>query len=154
LYFAFVIDVLSLCIVGLSVSPSMRFYIELEALKRALYDRGIGCQQIHHSDDDRHDLKITTFERTGVGGIKPSAGSRGEPHDNAVADTMIDPCKRTSYTMTARDRAWRTPYSLPAAGPCDTTPNGIRILRLLVYEWYEAKSLMARYSNLFELELT
>lgn len=43
---------------------------------------------IHHSDGGSHDLSIRFSEGLAEAGIEPSAGAKGDSHDNALAETV------------------------------------------------------------------
>lgn len=43
---------------------------------------------IHHSDGGSHDLSIRYSEGLAEAGIEPSAGAKGDSHDNALAETV------------------------------------------------------------------
>lgn len=86
---AFVIDVYARRIVGWRVSTSMHTDVVLAALEQALHDRqpdrgGL----IHHSDRGSRHVSIRSAERLSQAGIEPSVGSRGDSHDDALAETI------------------------------------------------------------------
>lgn len=90
LYVAFVIDVFARRIVGWRVSSSMRTDFVLDALEQALYarqperDGSLVC----HSDRGSQYVSIRYTERLAEAGIEPSAGSKGDSYDNALAETI------------------------------------------------------------------
>ena len=90
-YVAFVIDVFARRIVGWRVSSSLRTDFVLDALDQAIYER---CGEdvsdlIHHSDRGSQYLAMRYTERLADAGIEPSVGSRGDSHDNALAESVI-----------------------------------------------------------------
>lgn len=89
LYVAFVVDVYARRIVGWRVSRSMQTDFVLDALEQALCERQPAANAlIHHSDRGSQYLSIRYTERLAEAGIHPSAGSRGDSYDNALAETI------------------------------------------------------------------
>lgn len=90
-YVAFVIDAFSRRIVGWRVSSSLRSDLALDALEQAICERDDARQErlVHHSDRGVQYLAIRYTERLAAAGIEPSAGSRGDSYDNALAETVI-----------------------------------------------------------------
>ena len=90
LYVAFVIDVLARRIVGWRVSRSMHTDFVRDALEQALYARQPEREEalIHHSDSGSQYVSIRYGERLAKAGREPSVGSKGDSHDNALAETI------------------------------------------------------------------
>ena len=90
-YVAFVIDVFSRRIVGWRVSSSMRTDLVLDALEQAIYARGgsLPAGLVHHSDHGSQYLSMRYTDRLADAGAAPSAGSRGDAYDNALAESVI-----------------------------------------------------------------
>jgi putative transposase len=89
-YVAFVVDVFSRRIVGWRVSSSMRTDFVLDALEQAIHGRGGGLRGlVHHSDQGSQYLSMRYTDRLADAGIAPSAGSRGDAYDNALAESVI-----------------------------------------------------------------
>jgi transposase InsO family protein len=90
-YVAFVIDVFARRIVGWRVSSSMRTDFVLDALEQAIYARGgtMPAGLVHHSDQGTQYLSMRYTDRLADAGIAPSAGSRGDAYDNALAESVI-----------------------------------------------------------------
>jgi transposase InsO family protein len=88
-YVAFVIDAFARRIVGWRVASSLRSDLALDALEQALYDRETDAGLIHHSDRGVQYLSIRYTERLAEDGIELSVGSRGDSHDNALAESII-----------------------------------------------------------------
>jgi len=86
---AFVIDVFARRIVGWRASTSMRGDLALDALQQALYDRETNATLVHHSDRGVQYRSIRYTERLAEAGIEPSVGSRGDPRDNTMAETVF-----------------------------------------------------------------
>ena len=89
-YVAFVIAAFARTIVGWRVSASLRTDLALDALEQALYARPDTERLVHHSDRGTQYLSIRYTERLAEAGIEPSAGSAGDSHDNALAESVID----------------------------------------------------------------
>ena len=88
-YVAFVIDVFARRIVGWRVSRSMQTDFVLDALEQAVYARRPDPNElIHHSDRGSQYLSIRYSERLAEAHIEPSAGSKGDSYDNALAETI------------------------------------------------------------------
>jgi putative transposase len=87
---AFVIDVFSSFLVGWRVSNSLHAELALDALEMAIWRRqrqdlsGL----IHHSDRGVQYLSIRYTERLADAGAVCSVGSRGNSHDNALAEAV------------------------------------------------------------------
>ena len=89
-----VIDVFSRRIVGWRVSISLKADLALDALEQALYDRQIGDEPlVHHSDRGVQYLSIR-YGSPCRSGYQPSVGSRGDPYDNALAETIMVSTRR------------------------------------------------------------
>ena len=90
LYVAFVIDVYARRIVGWRVSSSMHTEFVLDALEQALYARQPerDGELTRHSDKGSQYVSILYTERLAEAGIEPSAGSKGDSYDNALAETI------------------------------------------------------------------
>ncbi|MEO9101946.1 MAG: IS3 family transposase [Burkholderiaceae bacterium] len=107
LYVAFVIDVFARRIVGWRVSSSMRTDFVLDALEQALHarqperDDALVC----HSDRGSQYVSIRYTERLAEAGIEPSAGSKGDGYDNALAETVNGLYKAE---LIRRRAPWRT----------------------------------------------
>jgi len=87
---AFVIDVYARRIVGWRVSTSMHTEFVLDALDQALCARRPERDGalIQHSDRVSQYISIRYSERLAEAGIEPSVGSKGDSHDNALAETI------------------------------------------------------------------
>jgi transposase InsO family protein len=68
----------------------MRTDFVLDALEQALYDRQPVRADvlIHHSDRGSQYVSIRSTERLAEASIEPSAGSKGDSYDNALAETI------------------------------------------------------------------
>lgn len=68
----------------------MRTDFVLDALEQALYDRQPERSDalVHHSDRGSQYVSIRYSERLAEAGVEPSVGSKGDSHDNALAETI------------------------------------------------------------------
>ena len=106
-YVAFVIDAFARRIVGWRVSSSLRSELELDALEQAICERSEAESDhlVHHSDRGSQCPSIRYTERLAEAGMEPSADSRGDSYDNALAETVI----RLFKTEVIRRRGpWRS----------------------------------------------
>ena len=61
----------------------------LDALEQALHERRpVGGRLVHHSDRGSQYLALRYTDRLAEAKIKPSVGSVGDSHDNALAETI------------------------------------------------------------------
>jgi transposase InsO family protein len=88
-FVAFILDVFSRRVVGWRVSRNMRSELVLDALEQAIWARGAPKGIIHHSDRGSQYLSIKYTERLAQAGFEPSVGSKGDSHDNAMAESVI-----------------------------------------------------------------
>ncbi|GAB4175526.1 MAG: hypothetical protein Kow0020_11260 [Wenzhouxiangellaceae bacterium] len=86
---AFVVDVYARRIVGWRVSRSLKTDLVPDALEQALWSSRDTEGLVHHSDRGGQYLSVRYSERLAEAGIEASVGSRGEAHDNALAETII-----------------------------------------------------------------
>jgi hypothetical protein len=124
-YVAFVVDVFARRIVGWRVSASLATDFVLDALEQAIYDRrGTGVEAlVHHSDRGTQYLSMRYTDRLAEAGIEPSVGSRGDPYDNALAESIIGLFK-TEVIHTGRRGGVH-----PAHIVKDNGGDGIQVLR-------------------------
>ncbi|MFD9226087.1 IS3 family transposase [Streptomyces sp. NPDC060064] len=89
-YVAFVLDVYSRMIAGWQLATHMRTDLPLDALKMALWRRGIkkGSGLIHHSDRGSQYVSIRYGERLLQAGPTASVGSVADSYDNAMAEAL------------------------------------------------------------------
>lgn len=100
---AFVVDVFAGMIVGWKVDGHMRTELVLAALEQALCTR-TGLQGlVHHSDHGKQYLSELYSQSLAEAGIMPSAGSVGDPYDNAMAESIIGLYKTE---LISRQRRW------------------------------------------------
>src|SRR2546429_9753709 len=89
LYLAAVQDTYSRQIVGWSMATHMRAPLVVDALKMALARRRPEPGLIHHSDQGSQYVSLAFGRAAGDAGIAVSMGSRGDPYENAVAETFF-----------------------------------------------------------------
>ena len=87
-YVAFVMDVFARMIVGWRASNSLRT-LGPGCSGAGLVARGNIGGLVHHSNRGSQYLSVRYTERLSEAGIAPSEGSRGDSHDNALAETVI-----------------------------------------------------------------
>jgi putative transposase len=89
-YVAFVVDLFSRRIVGWRQSSSMYAEFVLDELEQALYDRepSDDGSLTHHSDLGSQYLSIRYSERLAEACIEPSAGSKGDSYEDALAESI------------------------------------------------------------------
>ena len=88
-YVAFIVDAFSRFIVGWQISRSLRADLALDALEMAIWRRRNVDGVVHHSDRGSQYLSIRYTERLAEAGRVTSVGSRGDSHDNALAESII-----------------------------------------------------------------
>ncbi|MBG6073580.1 transposase InsO family protein [Polaromonas sp. CG_9.7] len=103
-------------VVGWRNSSSMRtdFVFCTGTLEQALYDRQPerAGALIHHNDRGSKYVSIRYSERLAEAGIVPSMGSKGDSHDNALAETSNGLNKTVLIHLRA---PWKTKQSLELA---------------------------------------
>jgi putative transposase len=111
---AFVVDVFARRIVGWRVRRSMHADFVLDALEQTLYDRQPEKTDglVHHSDRGSQYVSIRYAGRLAEAGIEPSVGSRGDSHDNALAETING---LYNAEMIHRRGSWKTKASVEMA---------------------------------------
>jgi len=87
-YVAFVTDAFSRRIVGWRATTTLRTDLTLDALEQALYDRDLDGPLVHHSDRGSQYLSIRYTDRLLAARADLSVGSRGDAHDNALAESI------------------------------------------------------------------
>jgi putative transposase len=90
-FFAFVIDSYSRRVVGWQLAPHMRSTLVLDALRMALWQRGLGAdvQLVHHSDRGSQYTSIGYTQTLSDHGLLVSVGSVGDAYDNALAESFV-----------------------------------------------------------------
>ena len=114
LYVAFVVAVLARRIVGWPVSSSMPTDFVLDALEQALYARQPerDSSLVHHAGRGSQYVSIRYSDRLAEAGVGPSAGSKGDSYDNALAETINGLYKAK---MINRRGPWRTKEAVELA---------------------------------------
>lgn len=146
-YAAFVLNVFSRMVVGWQVSTHMRTDLALDALDMGLWARQRAGQDVtgltHHSDRGVQYRAVRYPERLAEAEAVASVGSKGDSHDNAMAEALNSlfnaecirnpdhaPCRQLEVRARRRDRRGRVhrlvqPPALPRGDrPCPT--SGVR----------------------------
>jgi len=112
-FFSFVLDVYSRCIVGWQLSTRMRTDLVLDALRMALTRRtpGADLALVHHSDAGSQYTSFAFQQELADHQVLASIGSVGDAYDNAMAESFVD----TFKTELIADRVWRTHTQLELA---------------------------------------
>jgi putative transposase len=87
-YVAFVVDVFSRFIVGWKVSTSLKTGLAFDALEMALHARGEYNDLVHHNDRGVQYLSIRYSDRLADVGVTASVETKGDSHDNALAESF------------------------------------------------------------------
>jgi transposase InsO family protein len=93
-YLAIILDVYSRRIVGWAISKRLTREVALEALECAIERRKPLPGLIHHSDQGVQYLSEDYVARCHQNGIHISCSRRGNPYDNAYAETFFKTLKR------------------------------------------------------------
>ena len=101
-YLAVILDAWSRRVVGYALGRTMKARLTVAALEAAVAARrpAMGC--VHHSDRDVQYASEMYRRRLAEHGLKCSMGRRGNPHDNAKAESFMKTLKveavyRTDY---------------------------------------------------------
>jgi putative transposase len=88
-YASFVTDLFARKIVGWQVADHMRADLALDALEMAIWSRKeAGGGLVHHSDRGVQYTSISYTQRLADIGAVRSVGSKGDPYDNAAAESV------------------------------------------------------------------
>jgi putative transposase len=114
-YLAVVMDAWSRRIVGFSLLVVLDVRLALKALEQALSEREVPPGLIHHSDRGCQYAAGEYVDRVESAGLVMSMGRRGQPRDNAKAESFFATIKcehvyRTEYEDVADARAQVTAY--------------------------------------------
>jgi putative transposase len=106
LYLAVILDSYSRRVVGWELGPTLEAVLCVRALERALAERQPAPGFIHHSDQGvqyASTAYVTVLERAGA---RISMASRGNPYENAQAESFIKTLKREEVHLSEyRDEA-------------------------------------------------
>jgi putative transposase len=111
LYLAAVQDTHSRQIVGWSMATHMRATLVVDALKMALARRRPEPGPIHHTDHGGQYVSLAFGRAARDAGIAVSMGSRGDAHDNTVAETFLATLKKELVNR----RSWPSRLELQSA---------------------------------------
>jgi transposase InsO family protein len=92
-YAAVVLDLFSRRVVGWAVGPSLETELPLAALEQALSRRRPRAGLIHHSDQGTQYASNKYVEKLRENGVKISMSRKGNPYDNAFAESFIKTLK-------------------------------------------------------------
>jgi transposase InsO family protein len=93
IYLAVVLDAFSRRVIGWEISPRIDTPLTLGALERALSARSPQPGLVHHSDRGVQYASTDYIARLLLKGIRPSMSRRGNPYDNAQAESFIKTLK-------------------------------------------------------------
>lgn len=93
LYVATVLDLYSRRIVGWSMKPNMTVELVMDALRMAIWRRGLPKKLLHHSDQGSQYTSEPFQRMLSDLGIECSLSRRGECHDNAVMESFYGSMK-------------------------------------------------------------
>jgi putative transposase len=112
-YAAFVIDACSRMILGWQLATHLRTDLALDALEMAIWRRDTQLDGlVHHSDRGGQYLAIRYTERLAEAGAVTSVGSRGDSHDNALAETTVGLFKTEVINLRG---PWKNPAQVELA---------------------------------------
>ena len=92
-YLAVVLDAYSRRILGWALDEHMRGELTVAALRRALHDRPVTPGLIHHSDRGVQYCCGSYINLLRSYGVRPSMSRKGNPYDNAKAESFIKTLK-------------------------------------------------------------
>jgi transposase InsO family protein len=93
-YLAVILDVYSRYCVGWHLSRDIDTPLTLAALERAISQRGPLAGLIHHSDRGVQSASRASIDRLKQIGAQPSMSAKGNPYDNAFAESFFKTLKR------------------------------------------------------------
>jgi len=111
LYLAAVQDAYSRLVVGWSMAEHMRTQLVVDALAMGLRRRRPEPGLVHHSDQGSQYVSLGFGQAARDAGIAISMGSRGDAHDNAVAESFFATLKKELVHR----RSWPTRRELGSA---------------------------------------
>ncbi len=116
LYLAVILDLYSRRVIGWAISEHIDTELTLAALRMALEDRRPAWGCIHHSDRGVQYASYAYEEELHAAGMKVSMARRGNPYDNAVAESFMKTLKYEEVYLwdyqTVQGVTDRVPYFL------------------------------------------
>jgi len=113
-YLAVILDVFSRKVIGYGLSRDIDTKLTLEALHMAIYDRQPAPGCIHHSDRGVQYASSDYVKELKFYGFQVSMGRKGNPYDNAYAESFIKTLKSEEVQLweyrTMEDVQKRIPY--------------------------------------------
>jgi transposase InsO family protein len=99
-YLAVILDAFSRRVVGWALSRSLEAQLTVCALRAALTDRGPQPGLIHHSDRGVQYACEEYLQLLTAAGLRPSMSRRGNPYDNAQAESFFKTLKHEEVNLT------------------------------------------------------
>jgi transposase InsO family protein len=117
-YLAVILDAFSRKVIGYCVSKSLEAQITLTALNMAICQRSPSSGIVHHSDRGSQYADADYIERLKAHGFRISMSRKGNPYDNARAESFIKTLKSEEVHLweyeTMEDVQKRIPYFIEA----------------------------------------
>ena len=120
-YLAAILDAWSRRVVGYAISRSMDARIAVAALKAAIRSRNPGKGCIHHSDRGSQYASEVYRELLAAHGLKGSMSRRGNPYDNAKAESFMKTLKVEAVYPMAFEPSRKPPSTFLASLRRSTT---------------------------------
>ena len=114
-YLAAILDAWSRKVVGYAISRSMDARIAVAALKAAIRNRAPAKGCIHHSDRGSQYASETYRELLAAHGLVGSMSRRGNPYDNAKAESFMKTLKVEAVYLAAYETFEDVTADLPAS---------------------------------------
>jgi putative transposase len=114
-YLAAILDAWSRKVVGYAISRSMDARIAVAALKAAVRNRGPAKGCIHHSDRGSQYASEVYRELLTAHGLVGSMSRRGNPYDNAKAESFMKTLKVEAVYLAATRRSKMSRLTFPAS---------------------------------------
>ena len=114
LYLAIVMDAYSRRVVGWELGEDLRAELALGALNRALADRHIEPEIVHHSDRGVQYCCKAYVDKLQLHGFAISMSRTGNPYDNAKAESFMKTLKSEEVHLRELPRPGGSTYFDPA----------------------------------------
>jgi putative transposase len=122
-YLAAILDAWSRKVVGYAISRSMGARIAVAALKAAIRNRAPAKGCIHHSDRGSQYASEVYRELLAAHRFKGSMSRRGNPYDNAKAESFMKTLKVEAVYLAADETFEDAPLTFPASSTTSTTAD-------------------------------
>ncbi len=123
-YLAAILDAWSRKVVGYAISRSMDARIAVAALKAAIRNRQPPKGCIHHSDRGSQYASEVYRELLAAHGLTGSMSRRGNPYDNAKAESFMKTLKVEAVSWQPTRRSRTSLPTFPASSTTSTTQDG------------------------------